>query len=302
VAFLRQAASGETYTLGSRCMLGRHPACDISIDNPRISAEHASLRWVGDRWELHDLGSRNGTFVTGRRLTPGERVTLSSGSAFSLGGEVELVLLDGSPPVASARHAKTGEQRVATGGILVLPDEDRPEVSVFEDAGGRWVAEGGDETRVVRDRDVVVADGEGWILDLPSVANSTWGASAFPPSLETILLRFGVSLDEEHVEVTVLHEGKATPLPPRSHHYLLLTLARARLEDAERSAAERGWVNRDVLCRMLATDTGTLNVDVFRARRQLAAVGITGAAGIIARRPGTGQLRLGTDRIEVTRL
>jgi len=53
---------------------------------------------------------------------------------------------------------------------------------------------------------------------------------------------------------------------------------------------------------MLATDSNKLNVDIFRARKQFSALGIHGAAGIIARRPGTGQLRLGLDRVDVTRI
>ncbi len=53
---------------------------------------------------------------------------------------------------------------------------------------------------------------------------------------------------------------------------------------------------------MLATDVGKLNVDIFRTRRQLGALGILGAAGIIARREGTGQIRIGTDRVEVITL
>ena len=297
-----QPASESIFTLGSRCLLGRHPACDLHVDNPRVSGEHATVRWVDDHWELRDLGSRNGTFVGGRRLGAGERHALSAGETFALGGEVELTLGDAAPPVATARHAKTGALRVATGGLLVLPDEERPVVSVFEDAAGRWVAEDGDEAREVRDRDVIVADGDGWILDLPSTAGATIEAGALAPTLESITLRFGVSLDEEHVEVIVLHDGKPTHLPSRTHHYLLLTLARARLGDGSASPAERGWIDRDQLCRMLATDPNTLNVDVFRARRQLAAAGVNGAAGIIARRPGTGQLRLGTDRVEVNRL
>src|SRR5262249_32098187 len=108
--------------------------------------------------------------------------------------------------------------------------------------------------------------------------------------------------DEEHVEVTVVHERGVTALPPRSHHYLLLTLARALLGDPDTSAGERGWGDREKLCRMLATDARKLNVDVFRVRRQMASLGIQGSAGVTARRPGTGQLRLGTDRVEVTKL
>jgi hypothetical protein len=302
VGVLKQTGFDEGINLGSRCLLGRHPACDVRLDNPRISGEHASLHWVSDRWELRDLGSRNGTFVEGRRLSAGERMALERGATFTLGTDDAFTLADDGPPVASARHAKTGALRVASGGLLVLPDEERPEVSFFEDANGVWVVEDGDGTRPVADRDIVIADGEGWILDLPSAAPATVEASAYLPTLESISLRFAVSRDEEHVELTVEHAGKTTVLPSRSHYYLLLTLARARLADQTSSPAERGWVDRELLCQMLATDARKLNVDVFRVRRQLASLGIHGAAGIVARRPGTGQLRLGTDRIEVAKL
>jgi len=300
----RNPGAERRFALGSRCLLGRHPACDLRIDNPRVSGEHASLHWIGDRWELRDLGSRNGTFVDGRRLGAGERTVLAPGATFTLGGEHAFLLEDPSPPVASARHVTRGELRTATEGLLVLPDDDHPEVSIFENASGQWVAEEGDETRVVADRSVVVADGEGWIIDLPSASGSTstWEAGALLPTLESVSLHFAVSRDEEHIEITVAHAAGAIPLAVRTHHYLLLTLARAVLADETASPAERGWVDRELLCRMLGADSRRLNVDVFRVRRQVAALGIHGAAGIIARRPGTGQLRLGTARVEVTKL
>ena len=299
---LKQTGVDRSCALGSRCLLGRHPGCDLRIDNPRVSGEHASVHWIGDRWELRDLGSRNGTFVDGRRLGSGERTVLAPGAVFTLGGEDAFRLEDASAPVASARHGHSGQLRTAAEGLLVLPDDDHPEVSIFEDATGRWVAEEGDGARVVADRDIVIADGEGWILDLPSGAGSTWEAGVLLPTLETISLRFAVSRDEEHIEVTLAHAGGAAPLAVRTHHYLLLTLARAVLADEGASPAERGWVDREVLCRMMGTDSRRLNVDVFRVRRQMAALGIHGAAGIIARRSGTGQIRLGTARVEVTRL
>jgi hypothetical protein len=190
--------------------------------------------------------------------------------------------------------------RTASEGLLVLPDDERPEVTIFEDANGRWVAESAEGAFFVADREVVVVEGEGWMLDLPSATTRTWEPTAFAPP--TLALRFVVSRNEEHIEVIVAHENGVTTLPSRAHHYLLLTLARALLSDADPSTGERGWVDRAVLCRMLNTDLRRLNVDVFRVRRQMADHGIQGSGGIIARRPGTGQLRLGTDRVEVTKL
>jgi hypothetical protein len=99
------------------------------------------------------------------------------------------------------------------------------------------------------------------------------------------------------VEVTVMCGDRQHVLPSRSFHYLLATLARSWL--AERGQTERGWVHRDLLCRMLATDTNNLNVEIHRIRRQMDALGIEGAARVIERRPDTGHLRLGVRSVDV---
>lgn len=266
-----------------------------------MSSEHAVVRWTDGRWELRDLGSRNGTFVEGKRLAPGQRVPLPAGTTFLLAGSPSgYTLVDASPPVPSARHLASGEVREASHRVLALPDDDEPAVTIFEDPSGRWVLDGEERTEVVEDRAVVVVRGESWLLDLPSLGETTLEvASAL--ALDAAVLRFVVTRDEEHVEVSLVHEGRTIELPPRSFHYLLLTLARARLAESDLPEEERGWIDRDTLCRMLAVDPLKLNVDVCRARKQLATTGVVGAAEIVARRPTTGQLRLGASRIVVER-
>jgi len=51
------------------CQIGRHPAAGIRVLHPTVSLIHADLRRHGDNLELVDSGSRNGTFVNGKRLT-----------------------------------------------------------------------------------------------------------------------------------------------------------------------------------------------------------------------------------------
>ncbi|WP_437964281.1 FHA domain-containing protein [Sorangium sp. So ce260] len=300
---LKDPTTGACVTLGTRCLFGRHPACDVRVDEPRVSGEHASLHWMGDRWELRDLGSRNGTFLDGRRLSPGERVALVRGATFSLAGPgAAFVLEDADPPGAAARCEASGEFRAASGGILALPDEDRPLASVFEDSGGHWVVETGSEVRPVADGEVIHVAGLGFKIELPRSAAETWQSEGGGLVLEAIHLRLSVSADEERVRTTVVAGGQETTLPLRTHHYLLVTLARAWLGGGDKSIAQRGWVDRDVLCRMLATDANKLNVDVHRARKQFAALGIQNAAGIVERRAGTGELRIGVRSVEVTRM
>ena len=113
-----------------------------------------------------------------------------------------------------------------------------------------------------------------------------------------------MSLDEEHVELELREDGQPPlRLPHRAQHYLLLTLARARTEDLEEDpdlpAAEQGWRYRDALCRGLRIPENQFNVALFRARQHLGKAGLLGAEGIVERRRGSGQLRLGTARFTI---
>jgi S1-C subfamily serine protease len=52
--------------------IGRHPMNDLRFDankDPDASSRHAELRTVGTRHVLHDIGSTNGTFVNGERIS-----------------------------------------------------------------------------------------------------------------------------------------------------------------------------------------------------------------------------------------
>src|SRR5947207_1352311 len=51
---------------GETRQAGRDPASnDFVFDDPRVSGSHARLEWTGRGWTLRDLGSKNGTFITG---------------------------------------------------------------------------------------------------------------------------------------------------------------------------------------------------------------------------------------------
>jgi S1-C subfamily serine protease len=67
--------------------IGRHPMNDLRFDANKdidVSGRHAELRSVGGRHVLHDIGSTNGTFVNGDRITEreladGDLVTFGAG-------------------------------------------------------------------------------------------------------------------------------------------------------------------------------------------------------------------------------
>lgn len=67
----RQELDAPSVT-GGRVRFGRHPDCEVAFDPHRdidASSRHAELRRVGDDWVLVDLGSSNGTYVGGHRVT-----------------------------------------------------------------------------------------------------------------------------------------------------------------------------------------------------------------------------------------
>ena len=70
--------------------LGRSPGNDIMLDANAVSRYHASLAHQEGRVVLQDLGSVNGTYIDGRKLTPNKLVELNGGEEIQI-GEVRLI-------------------------------------------------------------------------------------------------------------------------------------------------------------------------------------------------------------------
>jgi DNA-binding winged helix-turn-helix (wHTH) protein len=85
--------------------VGRDEDVGLRIDAPGISRRHAVVRVRGGEAMLEDLGSKNGTFVGGRRLEG--PVTLQDGDVFVL-GDVGLVFRTGPLVGPTATAPKVG--------------------------------------------------------------------------------------------------------------------------------------------------------------------------------------------------
>ena len=81
---------GTVYALeGEQLSIGRDSSNEIPVNDAEVSRRHARLTFQGGKFVLDDMGSTNGTFVNGQRLT-GPRV-LKSGEVISLGEQIVFV-------------------------------------------------------------------------------------------------------------------------------------------------------------------------------------------------------------------
>ncbi|MEQ8278128.1 MAG: FHA domain-containing protein [Deltaproteobacteria bacterium] len=283
---LRRISDGVELPLSARTLLGRAASCTVVLDERYASSEHARIRFTNGRWMLRDLASRNGTFVNGERLDSGQSLALTPGQRLGFGDpEATWEVVSTGAPHIVATDVATGVKRSGLE-VLALPDDDAPRLTVFADEQGRWVAEDADGALHDLASSPLVRDGDTtWRIEPPAPADET-PMPQVAMTLENVHVELLVSRDEDTAQVVVHLRGIKTPLEPREHAYVLATLARARQEDDTENESDRGWVRVARLLDMLRCDENTLNVWIHRARQQVAAAGVQGAAKIVQVRRG----------------
>lgn len=111
---------GKAYALDKgEIKVGRDISNDIIINDAEVSRKHARITIQGDSYVLEDLGSTNGTFVDGERLT-GPHI-LGLGQTISLGENVtldfEVVQFDPDVTLVSA------PEEIAEGPVEAVPPQ-----------------------------------------------------------------------------------------------------------------------------------------------------------------------------------
>jgi pSer/pThr/pTyr-binding forkhead associated (FHA) protein len=81
------ALSGTTLPLReSGTVIGRNPESALVLEDDFASGRHARIFKREDGWYVEDLGSTNGTFLNGQRLTGAARV--EAGASLRIGKTV----------------------------------------------------------------------------------------------------------------------------------------------------------------------------------------------------------------------
>ncbi|MBE2253813.1 MAG: sigma 54-interacting transcriptional regulator [Myxococcus sp.] len=92
LAFAFGPRRGVTLEVARRLVVGRSSHCDVHLIDEKVSREHCVFEPEGAALFLRDLGSRNGTWVNGARLT--ERVELHANDEVGIGETLVLVAPD----------------------------------------------------------------------------------------------------------------------------------------------------------------------------------------------------------------
>ncbi len=264
----------QCVTLLPKHVIGRHPASSqLVVSDPKVSRIHAAVSFDAGAWLIEDLSS-NGTYLNGKPLVRSQPVRLSEGDMLSFADPYKNTwqVKSLSPPTDMLIPETPGATLVELLDFVVLPNEQNPQVSLYQDNLGIWQCEHAQGTFVLHSGDKVTAQGHVWRFVAGAGCAET-ELVAVKGLIEPgdISLRFDVSQNEEHVNVCVSLGDECFDLGERNHHYLALLLARQYLNDKAQGTAakECGWLDKDLLANMLLMSEVNINMYIYRFRKQL---------------------------------
>lgn len=132
--------------------VGRQPDNDLVVQHGSISGAHLEITFARGGISVCDLGSRNGTFLNGARLSANQPVPVAAGATIRLDNSLELSLLP--PPT-------TGTAPTVTPPHLYLLPKPRPGLIIQQRSGQtQHIPLGERPLKIGRnpDNDIVIAD------------------------------------------------------------------------------------------------------------------------------------------------
>jgi ABC-2 type transport system ATP-binding protein len=223
LAIVEGGESGREFPLTGTVLIGRDPGADVVVADSEASGRHASFQLVDGGVVVEDLGSTNGTFVNGRRVSGSQR--LAAGDRVQLGNTV-LEVRGLAPAAVSAQPLVEGLQptrvrQIPTLPVLVLVAGQQAgtelpvggQVVVGRDPGVADVVLDGD-TEISRRHASFAAAGAGLtVQDLGSTNGTFVNGRRLAQDAVTLGNGDRVELGETVIEIRLAGEAVAEPAP-----------------------------------------------------------------------------------------
>ncbi|MCJ8320739.1 MAG: FHA domain-containing protein [Colwellia sp.] len=254
------------------------------IEAAEISRSHALIEWLDQQWVIRDI-SHNGTWVNNQKLTKDSPYKLTTGDEiyFANAKTHGYIVKNLSPPqnmLINAEATTTTTTTTESKPIILtdynlLPSEQHPEIALFYvQSKNQWYKEFLNDVEgrafPVANEDIVRFDNQNWQLSLNSIIESTVRLLKAKLLAHQINYRFNLTLDEENTQLNITTENESFNLSDNAHHYLTLSLARHRDQDAKKGFdhESQGWRFPEILAKELGYEITLFNTHVCRAKKQ----------------------------------
>lgn len=129
------AADGSAIELQGEMIVGRTEDCDLTINDGRVSRQHAKITVANGTVQLEDLQSANGTYINGERLDGSK--ALNNGDSISFdNNEYTLQVGDAAPVSESAGAVDTEATMVGAAPPPVPEPQDSAVPSSWDESQG----------------------------------------------------------------------------------------------------------------------------------------------------------------------
>jgi len=276
--------------VGERAItLGRSPGSDLVFPSERVSWQHAAIGLENGVPWVRDLGSRNGTFVNGERLSA-PRV-ICDGDQLGISPAVALrVRVTGTPEsglpralvvedVATGVRYPVRSERFTIGPVGDLHTSGAGATLLVTGPDDLWLGVDGEDTPVAVDVPFVV-DGRSYAVRRVDLERSpTLGV----PVGQRLYGLVATLNGDSGAEATLVDpdSGNSHRVEGENRALLLYVLGRKAQADADGGApaADRGWMSDDDVAVALwgrgqaQRDDNALHVLIHRVRKEVAAAG-----------------------------
>ncbi|WP_025743980.1 FHA domain-containing protein [Aquimarina pacifica] len=274
MAIIKNNRTGEIVYLNTQHTFGRNRnIANTYLSGQDISQSHALISWRGSDWYLQDY-SRNGTLVNGEYIN-NTTIKLSKGNTIQFGEQETALwkLVDVGSPSSYLRPINLNEEIIELNSCYAFPNEEKPEALIYPEDDAWKIEKEGVATKLTHNNIYTINNKEYTFVE-NNVLEDTMDNGHI---VNNAYYQFTLSSDEEHIHIKIITQNQAVDLGERVHNYMLLALARKKLDDAQNELvdADQGWMTIDDLLEDMSKefrkelDVYYLNLKIYRLRKLL---------------------------------